>query len=83
MTCSVTNSSTILFVHGKCHVRKQKSCITGLAGYYICLSRELLLIPLEWGHTHRHTHQLPQLKKFQEIWHILACDWHATYLKIV
>ena len=56
MTCSVTNSSIILFINGKCHVRKLKSCRTGLAGYYACLSCELLLIPLGWGRTHRHTY---------------------------
>ena len=54
--------------------KKTEKCRTGLAGYYACLSRELLLIPFRWGHTRTqtHIHQLPQQKKFQETWHVLA-----------
>ena len=43
---------------------------TALTGYYTCLSRDLLLIPLEVTHT-THTHQRSRTKQFQETWHSL------------
>ena len=51
--CSVT---AIQFMDGKCHIKKQKSRKTALSSYYVCLSRDLLLMPSGHRHTHTHTH---------------------------
>ena len=39
----ITKATPIHFIDDKCHIKKLKSC---RAGYYGCLSCELLLIPL-------------------------------------
>ena len=41
-------------IHFKYHVQKLKSYITGLTCYYVCMSCELLLMPLETD-TYAHT----------------------------
>ena len=46
MTRSVTKATFIQFIDGKCHIKKQKGCKTALSGYYACLLRDLLLMPL-------------------------------------
>ena len=52
----VTKATPIQFIDSKCDIRKQKSHITVLSGYYACLSRDLLLMPLGQTHTHTHTY---------------------------
>ena len=42
----VTKATAIQFIDGKCHIKKQKSLKIALSGYYACVSRDLLLVPL-------------------------------------
>ena len=53
----------------KYHIRKQKSCRTGLAGYYTCFLHELLLT-LSGVNTHIYTYKLPRQKQYQETRHV-------------
>ena len=57
--CIVTKATPIQFINSKCHIKKRKSHKTALSRYYACLSRDLLLMPLEADtqtHTQAHTH---------------------------
>ena len=51
---SVTKATPIQFIDSKTHLKKQRSRKTTLSGYYSCLSRDLLLMPLGVD-THKHT----------------------------
>ena len=44
----------IQFINGKCHIKKRKSLKTALSGYYACVLRDLLLMPLG-ADTRKHT----------------------------
>ena len=49
----VTKATAIQFINGKCHIKKQKSRKTALSGYYVCASRDLLLMS-SGADTHTH-----------------------------
>ena len=55
MMHSATKATSIQFIDGKCHIKKQEIRKMALSGYYTCLSGELLLMPLGVD-THTHTH---------------------------
>ena len=50
--CSVTKAMPIQFIDGKSHIKKWRGHKTALSSYYGCLSRDLLLMPSGWTHTH-------------------------------
>ena len=54
-THSVTKVTPIQFIDGRSHVNKRRCRKTALSGYYACFSRDLLLIPRGWTHTHTPT----------------------------
>ena len=55
MTRGITKATSIQFIDGRSHMKKWRGCKTALSGYYACLSRDLLLMPLWGGHTHIRT----------------------------
>ena len=63
---AVTKTTPIQFIDGKCHIRKQKSCRTGLASYYAYSPRELLLTPSGWTHTHTLTSWTKAITRYQK-----------------
>ena len=51
---NVTKATPIQFINGMCHIKKQKGHKTALSGYYVCRSRDLLLMP-SGADTHTYT----------------------------
>ena len=73
----------IQFINGKCHIKKQKSCRTGLTGYYTYLSCEWLLMLFGTdAHTYMHTctyvYQLPGAQKIKGL--VCLASWTCATL---
>ena len=74
--CCVTKTKYIHFVDDMCHIKKLKSCITGLTGYYGLTSYELT-----GRQTDRQIHQLSRTKVTSiKQTHTLACSQHMPGL---
>ena len=57
MTGSVTKATPIQFIDSKSCIEKRRGHKTALSGYYVCISRDLLLMASGADtHTHTHTH---------------------------
>ena len=77
---SVTKATPIQFIDGKSRINKRRGHKTALSGYYACLSRDLLLMPLG---ADTHIHQRLRTKRFQETRCAQACGPRVPGLKII
>ena len=64
---SVTKATPIQFIDSNICIKKQRDHKTALSGYYVCFSRDLLLMASgAETHTHTHIYQRLWMKQFQE-----------------